>query len=79
MFAGKACCPECEAGIEEKAIEENEENYITARCPKNLSHADWITSIIRPLAKSGNATGLKFKSISEWMEFVRESKEGNNG
>ena len=38
MFAGKSCCPECEPGMEERAISTGEENYITARCPQSLSY-----------------------------------------
>lgn len=73
MFAGKSCCPECEPGMEEKALRHGEENYITARCPANLSYSEWTTKIIRPLeAVRGGIPGVDIRTLGEWMKFKEE-------
>ena len=73
MFAGKSICPECEPGIEEKALQETEEHLITARCPNNMSHAEWIVKIIRPMSKAvGGLKGVDIRPLSEWMKLNKD-------
>ncbi len=69
MFAGKSCCPECAPGMEDRVNKEKEEHLITARCPESLSHADWITKVIRPLSKvKGGIKGVDIRPLREWMK-----------
>ena len=76
MFAGKSCCPECEPGMEEKALREGEEHYITARCPQSLSYSDWTTKIIRPLEQvRGAIPGVDIRTLGEWQSFKKEDRK----
>ena len=73
MFAGKSCCPECEPGMEEKALREGAEHYITARGPQSLSYSDWTTKIIRPLEQvRGAIPGVDIRTLGEWQSFKME-------
>jgi hypothetical protein len=47
MFSGYATCPDCAEEKERTIKEYGEEQYITARCPKDKSFADWIRDDIR--------------------------------
>ena len=47
MFSGKAVCPDCTPRFEKTIKKYKEEQYITGRCPENVSFADWIRDSIR--------------------------------
>ena len=46
-FSGYAICPYCAEEKEKTIIKYGEEEYITARCPKNKSFADWVREDLR--------------------------------
>lgn len=51
LFQSKAVCPDCAPRFEKSAKNYNEEHLIKARCPKNLSFADWIRNDVRESEK----------------------------
>ena len=74
MFSGKSCCPECEPGIEETALQNDEERHITARCPRTISYSEWTEKIIRPLEQvRGVIPGVDIRTLGEWMKFNPDS------
>ena len=79
MLAGQAVCPQCAPGIEERAIEEAEDDLIKDRCPTNMSFASWVLNIVRrdfskppKHCQEGDDNFPSIKTISEWR------KDGEN-
>ena len=75
MLAGQAVCPQCAPGIEEKAIEEAEDDHIKDRCPSNMSFAKWVRDIVRrdyskppKHIQEGDDEFPAIKPISEWRK-----------
>lgn len=47
LFGSRAICPKCQQKWIENARKYNEEKYIKARCPKDMSFADWVRDYLR--------------------------------
>ncbi len=45
LYGSKAVCPDCQGRMEEGAKKYNEESYIKARCPENMSFRDFVLKI----------------------------------
>lgn len=65
LFVSKAYCPECAPEIESSAKEFGEEEYIKARCPKEMSFRDWCLSL-----RNGNN-----KIVIHSFDFEGDSKQ----
>ena len=59
IFSGYAYCPECAISKIGSIRKYDEEQYITDRCPKDKSFADWIRDDIRG-GKDGTVTVSTF-------------------
>ena len=64
LFAGRGVCPDCAPDLEDKATEEGEDHFIQSRCPPQMSHAEWMRSVIRPALK-GNTD---IRSVADWKK-----------
>ena len=47
LFGSKGVCPDCAPEMEKSIAKYNEQEYIVARCPEGMSHANWIRGIVR--------------------------------
>jgi len=47
LIGSRGWCPDCEAESRALLRRYNEEHLITATCPSDMSHRDWILSIRR--------------------------------
>lgn len=45
LFGSKATCPDCAPRLEANARKHGELHFIRARCPENMSFADWVRSL----------------------------------
>lgn len=48
LFMSHAVCPYCCGDFEETAKKYNETRFIRARCPENMSFANWVREELRP-------------------------------
>lgn len=47
VFSNKALCPACAKRMMPDIIKYNEEKYITARCPEDMTYHDWVINVLR--------------------------------
>jgi len=47
LFSSYAVCPQCTDKVEADAKEYGEEKHIKARCPSDMSFADWVRDVLR--------------------------------
>jgi hypothetical protein len=70
MFGTKACCPNCAPRIEKSAKEYNEEAYIRARQPSDMSFHKWVVDVLR-----GGEPGMIVISTINKGEYDATQKE----
>lgn len=73
LFGSYAVCPECAPDVEAKAVKNQEENRIRARCPEGMSFRDWVVNVLRK-NKPGTITTTVFKSFEEFKHHINASR-----
>jgi len=65
IFGAKATCPNCAPGLEADAKRFNELDHIKARCPADMSFADWVREGRGPDAKVEVISATTFDELAD--------------